>query len=279
MRLISIIPLLFTFQIGAAQTPAPNPQVSSEPFTIGETLTFRSGILEEERSLNIYLPHGYSADSATTYPVIYLLDGSVDEDFIHIAGLVQFGSFPWINLLPPTIVVGVANVDRRRDFTYPSTDGEFVAAYPGTGQSARFIRFIEEELQPLVRSRYPIDQQREALIGQSLGGLLATEILFKKPDLFDTYFIVSPSLWYDYESLLASEPVAYTQPKSIYVAVGKEGKVMQRGAKKLYQKLRKGNTTGSKLSFAYFKKHDHGDVLHQAIYTGFTELYGTQKEE
>ncbi|MGB3545700.1 MAG: alpha/beta hydrolase-fold protein, partial [Saprospiraceae bacterium] len=186
---------------------------------------------------------------------------------------------PWINLLPPTIVVGVANVDRRRDFTYPSTDGEFVAAYPGTGQSARFIRFIEEELQPLVRSRYPIDQQREALIGQSLGGLLATEILFKKPDLFDTYFIVSPSLWYDYESLLASEPVAYTQPKSIYVAVGKEGKVMQRGAKKLYQKLRKGNTTGSKLSFAYFKKHDHGDVLHQAIYTGFTELYGTQKEE
>jgi len=32
------------------------------------------------------------------------------------------------------------------------------------------------------------------IIGQSLGGLLASEILMKKPELFNKYVIISPSL-------------------------------------------------------------------------------------
>ncbi len=62
--------------------------ITKEPFSIGENFTFHSKMLDEDRQVNIYLPNGYSKDSARTYPVIYLLDGSKDEDFIHIAGLV-----------------------------------------------------------------------------------------------------------------------------------------------------------------------------------------------
>jgi len=68
--------------------------------TIGETIRFHSEILQEDRQLHIYIPNGYAKDSLRTYPVIYVLDGSMDEDFIHIAGLVQFGSFSWINMIP-----------------------------------------------------------------------------------------------------------------------------------------------------------------------------------
>ncbi|MEE9372430.1 MAG: hypothetical protein V3V00_05190 [Saprospiraceae bacterium] len=88
---------------------------------IGDKVEIKSEILNENRILNIYLPNGYSNDSIKKYLVIYLLNGSIDEDFIHISGIVQFGSFSWINMIPETIVVGISNTDRKRDFTFPTT--------------------------------------------------------------------------------------------------------------------------------------------------------------
>jgi len=93
------------------------PKSQSKPFILGEILEINSLELAEKRTLNIYLPAGYSRAHSSRYPVIYLLDGSADEDFIHVAGLVQFNNFPWINRLPESIVVGIANTNRKRDFT------------------------------------------------------------------------------------------------------------------------------------------------------------------
>ena len=57
--------------------------LSSSPFNIGETITWESKLLKQSRTINVYLPEGYQK-SEKKYPVIYLLDGSADEDFIHI---------------------------------------------------------------------------------------------------------------------------------------------------------------------------------------------------
>ena len=143
--------------------------------------------------MNIYLPEGYKQGDTTKYPVIYLLDGSADEDFIHIVGLVQFYSFEWINQVPKSIVVGIATVDRRRDFTFPTTIEEDKKVYPTTGHSEKFIAFIEKELPPFIESKNKTNSSK-TIIGQSLGGLLATEIFLKKPTLFNKYIIISPSL-------------------------------------------------------------------------------------
>ncbi|GAA4465567.1 hypothetical protein GCM10023189_46350 [Nibrella saemangeumensis] len=94
---------------------------AAKPFVLGIIDEIQSTQLAEKRTLNIYLPEGYNKDDTTRYPVIYLLDGSADEDFIHVVGLVQFNTFPWVNRIPKSIVVGIANVNRRRDFTYPTT--------------------------------------------------------------------------------------------------------------------------------------------------------------
>ena len=100
---------------------AQNSEASQESvFSLGITTSLYSQELSENRVLNIYLPPGYDATSAKSYPVIYLLDGSADEDFIQIVGIVQNFSFPWINKIPPSIVVGIANIDRKKDFTLPS---------------------------------------------------------------------------------------------------------------------------------------------------------------
>jgi len=242
------------------------------PFTIGETLTVHSNILNEDRVLNIYLPNGYSTDSLKKYPVIYLLDGSVDEDFIHISGLVQFGSFSWIKLLPETIVVGISNIDRRRDYTFPTTIKKDKEDFPTTGGSEKFIQFIADELQPLIEHHYLLSDSK-TIIGQSLGGLLATEILLKKPELFDRYIIVSPSLWWDNESLLKFSLPKNNDVKEIFVGVGKEGKVMESDAKALFDKLQMEKTKSTKTYFDFLPAQDHADALHLAVYHAFEKMF------
>ena len=250
-------------------------EVKKSVLSIGETVTLHSQILNEDRILNIYLPHNYS--TSKKYPVIYLLDGSIDEDFIHIAGLVQFGSFSWIDIIPETIVVGISNVDRKRDFTYPTHNKKDKKDFPTTGKSETFMNFIEKEVQPFVDKNYATSSFK-TLIGQSLGGLLATEILFKKPDLFDNYIIASPSLWWDDESLLEFSPLNYQSKKSIYVCVGKEGEVMERTAKQLHKKLNSSKKENTTLYFSFFEKQNHGDVLHLAVYDAFEKLFKQKKE-
>lgn len=170
--------------------------VTEKPFVLGLIDEIQSVELAEKRILNIYLPEGYNKNDTIKYPVVYLLDGSADEDFIHVVGLYQFYTFPWINRVPKSIVVGIASVDRRRDFTYPTTIEADKKRYPTTGHSENFINFIQKELQPYIEKKYKTISSR-TIIGQSLGGLLATEILLKKPELFNQYIIISPSIWWD----------------------------------------------------------------------------------
>jgi len=265
--------ILFTSFHAAAQDTILKQNV---PFVLGKIDQIHSNILSENRVLNIYLPEGYDKDSTISYPVIYLLDGSADEDFIHIAGLVQFLNFPWVKVLPKSILVGIANVDRRRDFTFSTAVAEDKKESPTSGGSAKFIAFIGEELQPFIEKKFRTNSSK-TLIGQSLGGLLATEILFKKPALFSKYIIVSPSLWWNNESLLETKPMAKKDSAEVYIAVGNEEKVMQDDARKLVSIL-KNNDKKMIVHFQYFPHKDHGTILHRAVYDAF-ETFAKRKVE
>lgn len=252
-------------------------KISETEFSIGKTIKIKSQLLNEMRDLNIYLPINYSKDSLKAYPVIYLLDGSKDEDFVHISGLVQFGSFSWINMIPESIVVGIGNIDRKRDFTYPSQSELDQKEFPTSGKSEKFISFLEKELQPFIDSEYRTTEMK-TIIGQSLGGLLATEVLFKKPELFDNFIIVSPSLWWDDEKLLDENPKRYNSKKSIYIAGGKEGEIMERTAKELYDKLKKDKKLNTDLFYKFLEDKTHGDALHIAVYDAFEKIFEQKKE-
>lgn len=251
---------------------------SIKPFVIGEIHEIESRVLNEKRTLNIFLPAEYHADDTSRYEVIYLLDGSADEDFIHVSGLVQFNTFPWINRIPKSIVVGIANVDRQRDFTYPTSIPQDFVSYPTTGGSQRFIMFIAAELQPYIEEHFRTAGHK-TIIGQSLGGLLATEILLKHPDLFDQYILVSPSLWWDDGSLLDQTTYLLHEKESatnVYVAVGKEGPgpgalphIMEEDVRKLVDKLETIEDPKFKLHFDYLPEEDHATILHQALLNAF----------
>lgn len=237
-------------------------------FVLGKITTLHSNELNEDRTLNIYLPEGYDANQS--YPVIYLLDGSANEDFIHIAGLVQFSNFEWVKLLPKSILVGISNIDRKRDFTYPTTVEKDKKDYPTTGSSAKFIAFIEKELQPFIEKKYKTTESK-TIIGQSLGGLLATEILYKKPTLFSQYIIISPSLWWDKESLFKENALFldpnFKQKTKIFIGVGKEGSVMENDANQLFKIVSGGKKITA--NFKFFENRNHATILHNGVYAAF----------
>ncbi len=162
-----------------AQKNKPTQTDIIKPFVLGVIDEIQSTLLGEKRILNIYLPEGYNKNDTTNYPVTYLLDGSADEDFIHVAGLFQFNNFSWINRVPKSIVVGIATVDRRRDFTYPTTIEIDKKSFPTAGHSDNFIAFIKQELQPFIEKKYKANTAK-TIIGQSLGGLVATAITSKR---------------------------------------------------------------------------------------------------
>jgi predicted alpha/beta superfamily hydrolase len=263
------------------------PTDHSKPFVLGVTDEIQSDVLSEKRIVNIYLPEGFNKTDTTRYPVVYLLDGSADEDFIHISGLFQFNNFSWIDRVPKSIIVGIANVDRKRDFTFPTSLIADQKRYPTAGNSANFIRFLEKELQPFIETKYH-GSQSKMLIGQSLGGLLATEILLKKPELFNSYIIISPSLWWDNGSLLNQSAGLlkdrFSQKTGIYIGVGKEGltpgdyeRVMEVDAKLLADKLKK--SRNANVFFDYLPEENHATITHQAVSNALRLLYPLSRHE
>lgn len=280
MKIALTILFLFVFSfVSFAQTDTAVQK--SRPFVLGTVETLHSNILGEDRILNIYLPEGY--DKAVKYPVIYLLDGSADEDFVHVVGIVQFNTFPWIERIPKSIVIGIANTNRKYNFTAVSKRPADQKMIPKNGGSTQFIDFIEKELQPYVDKKYSTTHSR-MIIGQSLGGLLATEILFTRPRLFNKYVIISPSIWWNDGALLKENPdvlkQTYPMPTDIYIGVGKEGSmdgtknhIMENDAKLLYEKIKQGRAPGLKVYFNYLPEESHATVTHQAIFNAFRLIY------
>src|SRR5690606_14401608 len=60
-----------------------------ESLTIGDTFTLPSKVLDETRRINVFTPTVYGDTIDAPLPVIYMPDGGIHEDFLHIAGLVQ----------------------------------------------------------------------------------------------------------------------------------------------------------------------------------------------
>jgi predicted alpha/beta superfamily hydrolase len=287
MKKIIILFSLFISIIGNSQVKKQNE--TSKPFVLGIIEEINSKILSEKRILNIYLPEGYNQNDTIKYPVTYLLDGSADEDFIHVVGLFQFNNFSWINRVPKSIVVGIANIDRKRDFTYQTSIEQDKKRYLTCGKSANFISFIETELQPFIENKYKTNNSK-TIIGQSLGGLLTTEILIKKPKLFNKYIIISPSLWWNNGSLLNEESEIYEenfkQKIDVYIGVGKEGlapseipHVMEVDANLLNEKLKSTKSKNIKVNFDYLPEEDHATITHHAIFNAMRILYPKETEK
>lgn len=248
------------------------------PLTVGDTFTIASEILGETRRINVYVPAGYAESDTVRLPVLYMPDGGIGEDFLHIAGLVQIGSLN--GTMRPHLLVGIENTERRRDLTGPTEVPSDREIAPRVGGSAAFRAFLRDELMPAIDSLYRTTGET-AIVGESLAGLFVVETLLLEPDLFDTYIAVDPSLWWDGGRLAANAAAllkdAPAAERSLYLATsGEPG--LGAAAHRLYADLHAANLPGLTVRYVGYPDETHGSVYHPAALRALREVFVASAE-
>jgi uncharacterized protein len=243
------------------------------PLVIGETFTIESKILNETRRINVYMPPGYAESPGARLPVLYMPDGGIAEDFLHVAGLVQVSVGN--GTMRPFLLVGVENTQRRRDMTGPTESVEDKKIAPRVGGSEAFRRFFRDELMPQVKSRYRTTGET-AIVGESLAGLFVLETFLLEPDLFDTYLAFDPSLWWNNRKLvndaakrLAARPGLQ---KTLYFAISGESGIAD-VTERLATILGKNAPRGVRWHYEKMPDEKHSTIYHPAALKAFRVLF------
>lgn len=255
---------------------------NGENISIGKKEIISSKVLNENRKIWIYTPNITSqiASPDKRYPVLYLLDG--DAHFFSTVGIIQQLSQANLNgVLPEMIVVAIENTNRLSDLV-PSAD---------LNKTNSFINFLSSELIPYIDNKYNTAPYK-LLVGHSLGGLTAIDILTKFPQLFNAYIAIDPSMWYNNEKFLkntiAQLPkqnmngkklfvgTANTLPKGMTIAQLKKDNTFEtqhiRSIFKLNEFL-KTNTNGLIYSEKYYEAERHNTVPLITEYDGLRFIF------
>lgn len=222
--------------VGAVACRHPNQPVrvassngEGSAISIGTSYRFHSKALGEVRTVNVWMPPRGEGPYGP-FPVLYVLDGGIDQDFHHISGLAQLATIAGSFQVP--VVVGIPTVRRRTELTAPALDPRYRRPEDTYGGAAAFRSFVVDEVVPFVEARLPVASRR-ILAGESLAGLFVVETLAVAPAAFTDYIAVSPSLWYDDRRLskeVSTRFGAANRPATrLYLAMGNEGGTMQRG--------------------------------------------------
>lgn len=172
---------------------------------IGKIDSIYSNILNEQRKILIHIPSAGEEEikSETKYPVVYLLDG--DSHFTSVVGMIEQLSSNGNTILPKMIIVGIPNTNRTRDLTPSKSEisPPFInkSTSENSGGGKNFLAFLEKELIPKIESKYPTEPYR-VFIGHSFGGLTVINTLLNKPNLFNAYIAIDPSMFYNNQKLL-----------------------------------------------------------------------------
>ena len=245
-----------------------------------EKVKFHSRVLDEERTILIHLPKGYSS-SEKKYPVLFVLDA--EFFFQQAVSAVEFLSeLKYINVqpIPQMIIVGIVNVDRNRDYT-PTYSPEQPGGlrYPTSGKADKFLEFLDTELFSFIDSHYKTEPFR-VLSGWSFGGLLTVYTYFTHNHLFSAYLAISPSLWWDgdlyvkkTDTFLSQEQLS-TKPLVVTLGALEGGGDMGRSVKDGFiPKMRKKRAKKIPFTFIEIPEEGHSYVPYKAYYQGLLALF------
>jgi uncharacterized protein len=175
---------------------------------------------DENYVIQVSLPIGYSR-SERSYPVLYVLDG--DKSFGMVKEITDW--LIWSKEIRNIIVVGISYgkstqvwwEKRARDFTQFEDTAYY--EYPNAGGADKFLGFIKNELFPVINKNYRTLDYANAITGLSFGGLLSSYVLFTQPEMFKSYIIISPALFFNRNSILKTETDFFRSRKELHKMV------------------------------------------------------------
>lgn len=131
-----------------------------------------SDYLGETRTLQIYLPPGYSAENR--YPVLFLQDGT---DYLNLGRIAtQTNQLIAEGRIHPPIIVMIPVEKSRRIEEYA----------PGGERFKAYCRFVADEVLSRVESRFAVKREPEGRVigGSSLGATVSLHLALDFPDRF-----------------------------------------------------------------------------------------------
>jgi predicted alpha/beta superfamily hydrolase len=258
----------------AMEATVPRSQVSMLP----------SSASDREYKVFVGLPLNYTDNSPETYPVVYVVDGSVLFELVTTITR-------WLALgeeIPEVIVVGIdsgtAWADdfekwyglRARELT-PTR----LAAFPDTGGAGEFLSFLQQDLIPHIDANYQTDPADRTLAGVSLGGLFSLYGLFHAPETFNRFIAVSPSLWwddrvtFDFEREFATEHADL--PVRLFLSVGElEEEPTERyvsNLKEFHEALEDRNYAGLEMEMVVMENETHESGFPDALSKGLRSVF------
>lgn len=202
-------------------------EVTAGPFSLGNRVSIDSKVLSTERELQVLLPENYEANSTSTYPVIYLIDG--DYNFHGVSGMLDLLANKG-QLIPDVILVGIADKGTSQYHEYMTPSVFDSKAKPSKGKAAEFIRFITTEVKPYIENNFRT-AENSTLVGHSMGGLFVLNMLLEQPSAFNNYVAISPSVWVADQGIVAKAKEKLTnaqhKPVSLYLSLGDETRMGQ----------------------------------------------------
>jgi len=152
--------------------------------------------LDRQRALRIYLPPDYGKSDAR-YPVLYLHDGqNLFDAATGFAGEWEIDES--LNRLAKSraleiIAVGIDNGGEHRMQELTGWDAKY-----GKAEGAAYVDFIVDVVKPYIDRHYRTlpDRAHTAIMGSSLGALISHYALMRRPDVFGSAGLFSPSYWY-----------------------------------------------------------------------------------
>lgn len=212
------------------------------------------------------------------YPIVYVLDGNSYFQFARDVVRLQSKNAPK-TFINAAIIVGIGHpgedkdVSKRRfyDFTAPSE--KYI--YPDRlknidvgehGGAQKFLDFLQLELKPEIENRYFINKRKQALFGHSLSGLFTLWTLFTKPDSFQSYLSLSPSIWWNDHEILTLLDEFHKQMKDIkkrrlFMSVGELERFMVDDANQLYAQLNERYQEYVDCAFYLAPEENHASVV------------------
>jgi len=208
--------LLSSYGLQAQTTQAQHKPVcldNTEQFSIASKY-----VAGETYVIQVGLPIGY-APSKKSYPVLDVLDG--DKSFGMTKETADW--LMWSKEIKDIIVVAISygkGTDewwqkRARDYSHCDDTIVFKGWFNQTGGADNFLKFVKNELFPMVNNKYRINQDSTAIMGFSFGGLLSSYVLFIQPDMFKGYIIISPALVWNNNSILKMEADYFSKHKEL----------------------------------------------------------------
>jgi len=150
-------------------------QVEISEITIGVNHTIKSSILNQDRTIQIYVPEDYH-QSNEKCPVIYVFDSQ--KYFLNAISYQQ--NLRFNQETPGFIVVGIKTINNERGKLYNT-------------ESSTFSNYIENELIPFIDSSYRTLKSERVFFGWERAAAFGVEVFASKPNLFKAYFLASPT--------------------------------------------------------------------------------------